>query len=183
MADVKNNKGGSGSNDGLALIIGGLFVLALVFATYSYFNKNEPLDQEVSGDSTQRDTGQNTETDKSLGDRIRDLFTSENEQQQQGDLNGNGTSTNTNQPSGEMQNGGEPESVFAQWVATDYHQGDITGSSYTVKSGDTLWEIAEARYGNGADWTKILDANSSNIGYLPNGQQALIVPGQTLVLP
>jgi nucleoid-associated protein YgaU len=180
MADAKN-KGNSGSNDGLALIIGGLFVLALVFATYSYFNRSEPLDEEVSGDSTERMAeDESAAADKSLGDRIRELFNSESTDE--GDLNGNGATTTT-QPSGEMENEGETESVFAQWVATDYQQGDISGSSYTVKSGDTLWEIAEARYGNGADWTKILDANSSDIGYLPNGQQALIVPGQTLVLP
>ena len=68
-------------------------------------------------------------------------------------------------------------------AATDYEEGDISGSSYVVQAGDTLWEIAEARYGNGAEWTKILAANSADIGYLPNGSQALIMVGQTLVLP
>lgn len=179
MADAKN-KGNSGSNDGLALIIGGLFVLALVFATYSYFNRSEPLDEEVSGDRSERVAeDESAAADKSLGERIRELFNAE--PSDEGDLNGDGATTM--EPDGEMEEEGETGSVFAQWVATDYQEGDISGSSYTVKSGDTLWEIAEARYGNGAEWTQILDANSSDIGYLPNGQQALIVPGQTLVLP
>ncbi|MBI4091571.1 LysM peptidoglycan-binding domain-containing protein [candidate division WWE3 bacterium] len=69
------------------------------------------------------------------------------------------------------------------WKANDYRSGDIKGSSYTVKSGDTLWEIAEGRYGSGAEWTKILNANSSSVRFLPNGVQALIVPGQALALP
>ena len=179
MADAKN-KGNSGSNDGLALIIGGLFVLALVFATYSYFNRSEPLEEEVSGDSSERIAEDKpAAADKSLGERIRELFNAE--PAEEGDLNGDGATIDA--MTGEMEDEGETESVFAQWVATDYQQGDISGSSYTVKSGDTLWEIAEARYGSGTEWTKILDANSSGIGYLPNGQQALIVPGQTLVLP
>lgn len=66
------------------------------------------------------------------------------------------------------------------WKATDYKQGDIEGEKYTVKSGDTLWEIAEARYGSGSDWHRIFDAN--DIEYLPNGNP-LIIPGQVLVLP
>jgi|GEM_PF-3755853 nucleoid-associated protein YgaU len=71
----------------------------------------------------------------------------------------------------------------AVWTATDYHQGDIAKGDYTVTSGDTLWEIAEAVYGDGTQWVTILAANATSVGYLPNGQQALIFPGQVLVLP
>jgi len=69
------------------------------------------------------------------------------------------------------------------WVANDYKFGDIKQGNYTVKSGDTLWEIAEAVYGDGTGWVKILDVNPSSIGYLSGGQQALIYTGQTLVIP
>lgn len=69
-----------------------------------------------------------------------------------------------------------------KWKATDYVAGDIPKGKYVVKQGDTLWEIAEAVYGNGSQWTKILARNKSIIKKLPNGQQALIFPGQTLVI-
>ena len=66
------------------------------------------------------------------------------------------------------------------WTANNYEKGDIKSGSYTVVSGDTLWEIAEAVYGNGGDWHKIADANS--VSYLANGN-SLILPGQILNIP
>ena len=53
-----------------------------------------------------------------------------------------------------------------------------TGTSYTVKKGDSLWAIAKRHYGNGADYTKIYEANKDKINN-PN----LIYAGQTLVIP
>jgi len=69
-----------------------------------------------------------------------------------------------------------------KWIATNYEEGDINKGEYIVKSGDTLWEIAEAVYGSGFEWKKILENNKSSIGFLPNGSQALIWPGQVLVI-
>ncbi len=70
-----------------------------------------------------------------------------------------------------------------KWVATDYIKGDIGSGTYEVVKGDTLWEISEAVYGNGANWRQILAANSAVVGFLPDGSQALIIPGQVLVIP
>ncbi len=69
-----------------------------------------------------------------------------------------------------------------RWIATDYVEGDIQDSTYTVERGDTLWEIAEGFYGDGARWREILNLNIDQVGYLPNGQQAKIIPGQVLIL-
>ena len=74
-------------------------------------------------------------------------------------------------------------STSTTWVASDYVKGDITEKTYTVKSGDTLWEIAEGAYGDGTLWVNILQANSGSVGFLPNGSQALIFPGQVLQIP
>jgi 5'-nucleotidase len=50
-------------------------------------------------------------------------------------------------------------------------------SSITVHPGDSLWKIALAHYGNGAEWQCIAGANPA----LSDPGQ--IYPGQTLVLP
>lgn len=50
--------------------------------------------------------------------------------------------------------------------------------TYTVKSGDCLWNIAKKYYGSGAQYTKIVNANKSKIKN-PN----LIYPGWVLVIP
>lgn len=153
------------SRDGLALVVGGLFILALVFAAYNYFNK-PPVSDDLSMESTET----------SVVERIKEAIAGETT----GDVNGNGAH---DADVDEVAETGELDAMA--WVATDYKEGDISkdSGSYTVKTGDTLWEIAEAVYGNGAEWTKVLDANSADVGFLPSGQQALIQTGQVLMLP
>lgn len=53
-----------------------------------------------------------------------------------------------------------------------------SGRTYTVKSGDCLWNIAKQFYGNGAQYNKIYSANTDKIKN-PN----LIYPGQVLTIP
>lgn len=55
-----------------------------------------------------------------------------------------------------------------------------TTRTYTVKSGDCLWNIAKKYYGNGAEYMKIYNANSGIFkGRSPN----LIYPGDVLTIP
>ena len=68
------------------------------------------------------------------------------------------------------------------WNATNYIAGDIVSSTYQVQLGDTLWEISEAYLEDGIYWTLILNKNVDQIGFLPDGSQALIYPGQILNL-
>ena len=51
-----------------------------------------------------------------------------------------------------------------------------SGTKYKVKKGDSLWSIAQARYGSGAKWKNIAAANP---GMNPDKIQA----GQTINLP
>lgn len=53
-----------------------------------------------------------------------------------------------------------------------------SNGTHVVQSGDTLWAIAKKYYGNGAQYTKIFNANKDKIKN-PN----LIYPGQQLVIP
>lgn len=53
-----------------------------------------------------------------------------------------------------------------------------SNGAHVVRPGDTLWAIAKKYYGNGAQYTKIYNANRDKIKN-PN----LIYPGQKLVIP
>lgn len=55
----------------------------------------------------------------------------------------------------------------------------VQPKTYTVVSGDSLWNIAKKFYGNGAQYTTIYNANRGVIGGNPN----LIYPGQVLTIP
>ncbi|EKE00421.1 MAG: hypothetical protein ACD_22C00026G0001 [uncultured bacterium] len=162
------------SKDNLALIVGGLFVLGIVFSAYTYFNKGSNVEDNI----------------KKNAEKVEDIISSNTVRDENGEVITDGSAADeAGFPNEIVSNGlgtggpvGGPD-VTATWNATDYKQGDINGKSYTVKDGDTLWEIAEAVYGNGADWVKILGANTSGIGFLADGSQALIVSGQVLVLP
>ncbi len=162
MAENDKNTSKKEGKDGLSLIIGGIFILTLVFATYNYFNKGREKNNE----------------EKKEKNFIESIF-----DRNKGDLNGEGAMENLEDEKIEEESKFGIISEEIGWVANDYEEGDIEGKTYTVVEGDTLWEIAEAVYGSGFEWGQILDANSDSISYLPNGSQALIVPGQVLELP
>ena len=56
-----------------------------------------------------------------------------------------------------------------------------TQKTYTVKKGDTLWDIAQKSYGKGSDYTKIQKANTTKYPSLK--KNTIIQPGWKLIIP
>lgn len=68
--------------------------------------------------------------------------------------------------------------LSGRWMATNYKADDIKSDTWVVRSGDTLWEIAEAKYGSGQMWRRIAQENNVTV----SGSVAWIYPGATLCL-
>lgn len=58
----------------------------------------------------------------------------------------------------------------------------VKPKTYTVKAGDCLWNIARQFYGDGAQYTKIRDANQAVISKHKGGPN-MIWPGDVLTIP
>jgi nucleoid-associated protein YgaU/DNA-binding SARP family transcriptional activator len=79
-----------------------------------------------------------------------------------------------------------PTTAAATAEQTSAAQSAHTGPVHHVKAGDTLWDIAEQRLGNGLRWREIVDANQGVTQ--PGGEHltqdtTLLQPGWTLRLP
>lgn len=171
-------------------LIGAVFViLGIVFIAYPLLSDrvNIRLPQVFNRDDTvSQDQDENESDDDDDADADENAEDKEAEDDENGSIAG-GTSTRRDEASSAtgISKAAETSVAISQtgrWIATDYEFNDIGKGSYQVKLGDTLWEISEAVYGDGSLWVNILQTNSSNIGFLADGSQALILPGQFLTL-
>jgi len=157
----KTKTGPENKNDTLAFIIGGIFILGLIFSTYNYFTNRE-----------ENGLGEDGQGGRISLEELKETLSSSTEEEEEEDA--------VEKIAEDAETG---EETVMSWTANDYEDGDIEPGNYNVKSGDTLWEIAEAVYGNGSMWAEILEANADSVGFLPNGQQSLILTGQILNIP
>lgn len=56
---------------------------------------------------------------------------------------------------------------------------EVVSLDYTIQAGDSLWKIAQDKYGSGFKWTEIYTQNKTIIGNNPN----LIYPSTKITLP
>ena len=69
----------------------------------------------------------------------------------------------------------QPGQVLKLPVGGASNAGSDTTKTYTVKTGDTLWDIAQTLLGNGARYKEIVSLN--------NLHSSIIYPGQVLKIP
>jgi len=148
----------------VSVAIATLFLLLLSFFGFRYFgNPSSNINDKINGDGASdtlvedsTDYTANSDSDKmdSSSDPIKNTDSDKN-------ISANFSSNST-------------------WSANNYEPNELKGGTHKVEKGDTLWELAEAYYGNGANWHQIASAN--NVTYLANGNP-LIIPGQTLTIP
>ncbi len=148
----------------MAVALATLLLLLFSFFIFRYFGTNKSLSDKLNGEGAkdvvvEESTDEEAQLQNKNNDESNKNMQGEQDSTVQKNLNGQDLST---------------------WVANDIQPNTLKGKTYTVKYGDTLWEIAEGYTGNGANWVQIAQAN--NITYLPNGNP-LIVPGQVLVIP
>jgi len=58
-----------------------------------------------------------------------------------------------------------------------YSQSHDSGEKYTIKEGDTLWDLSKKFYGNALKWPIILDHNSNILDH------RMLIPGREIVIP
>ncbi len=192
------------------IVLIGLGTIILVWGVYDFIsskiNEEETQTETVIEDQDDEETNDNEEdvpteeTDENNDDNDEESDENVDIEEETGEILDEGIITEadasdsqdteniaiiSNNLSGEEKSKLNQERMVREgrWIATDYVYGDIDKGSYTVQRGDTLWELAEAVYGNGSMWKIILNANSDSVGFLPNGSQALIVSGQVLEIP
>lgn len=165
-------------------VIGGVFILlGLFFVFYPFFADRVSINLP---DFLERDNDQVTSEDNDNQDSDNQDKEIDEEDENGNIAGGESNRRDTASTPASIARAERTAEIISQtgvWKATDYVESDITTGTYQVKLGDTLWEVAEAVYGNGAQWNQILEANPSDIGFLPDGSQALIIAGQFLTIP
>lgn len=159
MLSINDNSFDDDAQSKVSAVVAGILVVIAGFMVYNYFSSTDQTIKEEGAPQAEELVLNNEELQNLDGASKKEVM---------------GSNT-------ELGFGGEaPEGT---WMPRDIAADTISAEDYTVQAGDTLWEIAEGRYGTGFDWHKILEANKDSVGFLPNGSQALIEIGQVLNLP
>lgn len=161
--DYDDYRGGRKSKLPLILgIVGLVLIVFLIFKTVTLSSQLEEAQQKV------------TET-QDLNEKYEQVQLEKMQLQEELDALKNPDGTKT-----EETTDGDSESSSATTGDSESSSSSSTSSAgttdYTVQDGDTPWTMAQKFYGNGAEYTKILEANGLQEG-------ANIQPGDVLKIP
>lgn len=161
--DYDDYRGGRKSKLPLILgIVGLVLIVFLIFKTVTLSSQLEEAQQKV------------TET-QDLNEKYEQVQLEKMQLQEELDALKNPDGTKT-----EETTDGDSESSSATTGDSESSSSSSTSSAgttdYTVQDGDTPWTMAQKFYGNGAEYTKILEANGLTEG-------ANIQPGDVLKIP
>ena len=148
----------------LPAVVAGVLIILAGFLVYNFFTKSNKDQTSISFESTEAEQSENTQN------KIN---------------NGQPTAQEENLILGTQES--KPSQLTADeisnWRPRFISVEEVAANTYTVVKGDTLWNIAQAKYGSGFERTKILEANEETVEFLPDGTQARIEIGTVLVLP
>lgn len=134
-------------------------------------NNNETITDKIKGFFTNEEENKNEEAQTQPQEGEEPKISASNDE---GQINNKVDETN----SIENKEIGETKVMYKNksWVANDYVKGDISKDTYTIKHGDTLWEIAEGITGEGSNWQKIAQHNNITNGHLIHEGATINIP-------
>lgn len=176
----------------IAAVAAGILIILAGFLAYNIFSKPKATPtitpEAISEENTGQEQGALDESVQSAESQ-QSALAGENTQALENDSQVGTTIPDTSVEATVLDQSGQAAEVTTPavggsdtgtWVALAHAANSISGNTYTVQSGDTLWEIAQGRYGSGFEWSKIAQANG--VQNSPQGYP-LIFPGQVLTLP
>lgn len=140
-------------------IVGLVLIIFLIFKTVTLSSQLEEAQQKVTENQDLNEKYEQVQLEKMQLQEELDAL-----------KNPNGTTSDEN-------SAGDTESSASTGTTTGTTSSSSSGTTeYTVKQGETPWSMAQKFYGNGAEYTKILEANGLQEG-------ANIQPGDVLKIP
>lgn len=154
----------------LSFILGALVVIIVAILLFQFFNTANPLQPQQVANTVAPAATITTNSNQSVPPTVEPRMTTS--------PSASATSTPTVAPkvTATAQATATPKASAQAQATPSTKPAGTNGAQYTVQAGDTLWQIAETRYGTGFAWKEIAKANNITEG-------GMITTGTVLNLP